>query len=135
INSVFKEEGIEPAAEVQINLYDYQQLNPHGGAMRMLSHYPDISAVICVTDNLALPVYQVAEQMELSVPEDISVVSLDDQPVSRFLSPPLTTVRQPLEDIGRRLAKLAESYAEGKYLGCFSMVPPRLIVRKSIKNL
>ena len=50
---------------------------------------------------MALGVLTLAHQIGLRVPEDLSVVGFDDTPASLTSWPPLTTVRQPLEDMGR----------------------------------
>jgi LacI family transcriptional regulator len=49
--------------------------------------------------------YEAARQAGLRVPDDLSVVGFDDLPLCQWLSPPLTTVRQPLEEMGRLAAR------------------------------
>jgi LacI family repressor for deo operon, udp, cdd, tsx, nupC, and nupG len=62
--------------------------------------------VICSSDLMALGAISVARQRGLSVPRDLSVVGFDDIPLARELSPPLTTVHQPLVEKGRIAAEL-----------------------------
>ena len=59
------------------------------------------SAIFATNDDMALGVLTLAHQIGLRVPEDLSVVGFDDTPASLTSWPPLTTVRQPLEDMGR----------------------------------
>jgi DNA-binding LacI/PurR family transcriptional regulator len=70
--------------------------------------------------------------MGFRVPQDISVIGFDDYPTSAYYHPPLTTVRQPIDEIGFRAAKYAETLAKGAI-----KEPPReileteLVVRQS----
>ena len=59
------------------------------------------SAIFATNDDMALGVLTLAHRVSLRVPEDLSVVGFDDTPASATSWPPLTTVRQPLEDMGR----------------------------------
>ncbi|UMG93150.1 substrate-binding domain-containing protein [Nocardioides sp. TF02-7] len=49
---------------------------------------------------------EAARMLGLSVPHDVSVVGFDDLPAARWSSPPLTTVRQPLADMGRQAGRM-----------------------------
>ncbi|MDI7247482.1 MAG: LacI family DNA-binding transcriptional regulator [Bacillota bacterium] len=77
----------------------------YDGAARVLSMHRRPTAVICNSDYVALGAMKAIRDWRLRVPEDISVVGFDDVPVARFLSPPLTTVRQPTGELGRLLAE------------------------------
>ena len=70
-----------------------------GEALLALPQPP--SAIFATNDDMALGVLTLAHQIGLRVPEDLSVVGFDDTPASLTSWPPLTTVRQPLEDMGR----------------------------------
>ncbi|QDU72990.1 GntR family transcriptional regulator [Mucisphaera calidilacus] len=59
------------------------------------------TAIFAAGYYLALDVYEVAGRMNLRVPEDLSVVAVDDPPSAEHLSPRLTTIHQPLVDLGR----------------------------------
>lgn len=63
-----------------------------------LKHPP--SAIFAANDEMALGVMRAARERGLSIPEDISIVGFDDTPSSRSAWPPLTTVRQPLQEFG-----------------------------------
>jgi LacI family transcriptional regulator len=75
-----------------------------GGELLGLADPP--TAVFAGSDQQALGVYEAARQRGLRVPEDLSVVGFDDLPAARWVSPPLTTVRQPLADMGRVAAEM-----------------------------
>jgi LacI family transcriptional regulator len=64
------------------------------------------TAIFAGSDQQAFGVYEAARQRGLRVPQDLSVVGFDDLPVTRWVSPPLTTVRQPLAEMGRAAAAM-----------------------------
>ncbi len=75
-----------------------------GGELLDLADPP--TAIFAGSDQQALGVYEAARQRGLRVPQDLSVVGFDDLPAARWVSPPLTTVRQPLADMGRVAAEM-----------------------------
>src|SRR6202022_4560663 len=64
------------------------------------------TGVICASDVMALGVVRTARRESLSVPDDLSVVGFDDSALMSFTDPPLTTVRQPIELMGRSAVAL-----------------------------
>ena len=93
----------------------------------MLSDHPDVTAVLCSNDRVALGLYHVLRRRGVRVPEDVSVVGFDDLPWGEFLAPPLTTVRQPGREMGRLAARLLLGEAEDT-----APVQPELVVRASV---
>ncbi len=69
--------------------------------VRILSAPGRPTAVFASGFHFALDTYEAAMRAELRVPEDLSIVAVDDPPSAAFLTPPLTTVRQPLIELGR----------------------------------
>jgi LacI family transcriptional regulator len=66
------------------------------------------------------------------VPEDVSVVGYDDIPVAAYVDPPLTTVRQPMREVGERAASLVLDGINGGAAGGVQLLPTQLIVRGSV---
>jgi LacI family transcriptional regulator len=64
------------------------------------------TAIFAATDQMAYGVLRAAKERGLAVPQDLAVVGFDDDAPSAHVSPPLTTVRQPLHDMGREGVKL-----------------------------
>jgi DNA-binding LacI/PurR family transcriptional regulator len=64
------------------------------------------TAIICFTDYIACNVLQVAYQMGIKVPEDLSVIGFADLDVAEYATVPLTTVGQPFEQMGRETANM-----------------------------
>ncbi|MGH3264999.1 MAG: LacI family DNA-binding transcriptional regulator, partial [Trebonia sp.] len=73
---------------------------------------PDVTAVLCGNDDLALGVMRALHAAGLSVPGDVSVVGFDDMPAAEFLTPPLTTVRLDFAGLGRACFALLRSLLE-----------------------
>jgi len=71
------------------------------------------TAIFAGSDQQALGVYEAARQRGLQIPHDLSVVGFDDLPMARWSSPPLTTVRQPLAEMGRAAAEMLGTLIEG----------------------
>ena len=71
------------------------------------------TAIITGNDLQALGVYQAAREARLHIPEDLSVVGFDDLPIARWVSPPLTTIRQPLIEMAEAAAELVLDMARG----------------------
>jgi LacI family transcriptional regulator len=83
-----------------------------GGALLSLAEPP--TAIFAESDQMAFGVYEAARQRGLRVPDDLSVVGFDDLPESRWGSPPLTTVRQPLAEMGLLAARTVLRLAQGE---------------------
>ncbi|MEU5879539.1 LacI family DNA-binding transcriptional regulator [Spirillospora sp. NPDC047279] len=75
-------------------------------AMDLLLHRrPDLDAVLAASDLMAAGALRALRRAGRRVPEDVAVVGFDDDPIAQRLRPRLTTVRQPVEELGARLAR------------------------------
>jgi DNA-binding LacI/PurR family transcriptional regulator len=63
---------------------------------------PEVTAVFCANDHMALGLLRALQQAGRKVPEDVSVIGFDDIPEAEYFGPPLTTVRQDFDELGRR---------------------------------
>jgi LacI family transcriptional regulator len=105
-----------------------------GGELLDLAEPP--TAIFAGSDQQALGVYEAARQRGLRIPEDLSVVGFDDLPTARWVSPPLTTIRQPLADMGRMAAEMLGSLIDGVALRSKRVeLATELIVRESTARL
>ena len=87
-------------------------------AGRALAQRPEVTAIFCVNDRMALGVLRALSEAGRPVPGDVSVVGFDDIPEAEFFGPPLTTVRQEFAELGRRalrllVLKIAGGHADG----------------------
>jgi LacI family transcriptional regulator len=103
---------------------------------RLLSREDPPTAIFACSDQMALGVYEAARQRGLRVPDDLSVVGFDDLPEARWSSPPLTTVRQPLSDMGALAARTVLRLSRGELIETPKVeLATELIVRESTASL
>jgi LacI family xylobiose transport system transcriptional regulator len=91
-----------PVGEELIVAGDFERDSGLKLAKRLLEIPDRPTAIFACNDLMALGVYEAARQAGLSIPDDLSVVGYDDLSVAEWAGPPLTTVRQPLLDMGRQ---------------------------------
>jgi LacI family transcriptional regulator len=99
---------------------------------RLLAQAPDLTAVFAVSDLVAAGAMQELYAAGITVPQRLSVVSFDDT-FARYLSPPLTTIRQPMFDMGYKAAALAISLIADPEApgGAVEFCATRLMIRET----
>ena len=106
----------------------------HGrrAAAELLQGSPRPSAIVCFNDKVAVGTLQAARELGLRVPADLSVAGFDDIDLAEATSPPLTTVRQPLEEMGRIAVAQLIRMVEGQALEALHIeLATGLVVRGS----
>jgi len=99
---------------------------------RLLADREPPQAIVCGNDEMAVGALDVLTRLRLRVPGDVAITGFDDLSVARRMRPPLTTVAQPMREIGAAavravLARLAEPAAARTA----AVLPTRLAVRRS----
>ncbi|MCX5533086.1 LacI family transcriptional regulator [Streptomyces sp. NBC_00006] len=90
------------------------------------------TAIVTANDMQALGVYQAAREAGLRVPQDLGVVGFDDMPVAVWADPPLTTVRQPLDEMAASATELALALGRGERVRQLGVeIATELVVRES----
>jgi LacI family transcriptional regulator len=117
-----------PVDEALVRFGDFQATGGQRAAAELLSLPDPPTAVFAGSDMQASGVYQEARARGLRVPEELSVVGFDDLSISRYLSPPLTTVRQPLAQMAAEAVRLA---LEGRRPDT-TAAPPRIELATSL---
>jgi DNA-binding LacI/PurR family transcriptional regulator len=122
-------DGVAPAPDlVEHALFTLE--GGHAAATRLLRH--GVTGIICGSDPLALGAIRAARRAGLSVPRDISVVGYDDPAFMSCTDPPLTTVRQPIEAIGRAAVAMLVSQIEGAEVSAEELFfEPEIVARGS----
>ncbi len=98
---------------------------------RLLTQQPPPTAIFCYNDMSALGALRTLRARGLHVPADISVVGFDDLFLAAFTDPPLTTVRQPMEKMGRLAIETLLNLMSGQASADSIKVPAELIIRES----
>lgn len=80
---------------------DYGYESGRLAMQRLLQRRPEIDAVFCASDRMAAGALQAASRLGRRVPADLMVIGFDDHQLSTQTDPPLTTVRQPIRQVGR----------------------------------
>jgi len=102
------------------------------GARRLLERRPDVDAIFAGSDLIALGVLQALRESGRRVPDDVALVGFDDIPAVAQADPPLTTVEQPVEAIGRQMASMMLSRLNDEPVDKpWAVLPTRLIIRAS----
>ncbi len=90
------------------------------------------TAIFAASDEIAVGVMEAARARGLGIPEDLSIVGFDDTQLARMSSPPLTTVRQPLAEMGRVAVRTALRLIEGESIDSHHVeLATELVVRES----
>jgi signal transduction histidine kinase/DNA-binding LacI/PurR family transcriptional regulator len=92
---------------------------------------PDVEAVVGHADQLALMALQRLQSLGAQVPGDVAVVGFNDSAEARTVTPPLTTVRPPFYEMGRRAVETLLAMIAGEEVPERVVVPSRLVVRQS----
>ncbi|MFD2613301.1 LacI family DNA-binding transcriptional regulator [Paenibacillus gansuensis] len=100
-------------------------------AYRMVSQHPEVTALFCASDLMALGVLQALKSLGKSVPGDMSVIGFDNISVSSYCSPTLSTVNQNKYEIGYQAAQMLIDLLEGRNVSRHLMLSTELILRES----
>jgi len=111
---------------------DYTQESGYLAMQKLLTVTPRPTAIFSANDMMAMGALRAIHEAGLRVPADIAIVGFDDIPMAPFANPPLTTMRQPIAEMGALAANTLidqlENLAEP---GAHVRLPTRLVVRAS----
>ncbi|MGY5449613.1 LacI family DNA-binding transcriptional regulator [Agarivorans sp. MS3-6] len=101
----------------------------------LLDNNPDITAVFCLNDHVALGVYDELEARHLTVGDDVSVVGFDNSLVSEHVTPKLTTINFPTIEMGFLAANKILSLVKQQDYPIPQLLVPELVIRHSVKKI
>jgi DNA-binding LacI/PurR family transcriptional regulator len=110
---------------------DYSEVSGEQGVHALLARGERPDAVFAASDLMAVGAMRALRSGGLRVPEDVAVVGFDDSPVCRHTEPELTTVRQPVVELGRVMADLLVTRMSGGDVPEETVLPTELVVRGS----
>lgn len=100
-----REAGLTPAPALEA-AGNYHVVTAADAMRELLERRPALDAVFAASDSMAAAAIRVLQERGLRIPEDVAVVGFDDSPVALTTRPELSTVRQPIEAMGRELSRL-----------------------------
>lgn len=128
---VLKEHGLSFCSNWAM-FADFTQAAGREAARRLLQKHTRPTAIFAANDVIALGVMEAAEELGLSIPEDLSLVGYDNISYAALPRIQLTTVAQPTYEMGRIAAEYILSVCNGKATEkLYCVLPPRLVVRKT----
>lgn len=121
--------GLQPNAD-WITHASYTSASSEKRMTELLQKSPDLDAIFCNSDMMAIGAMRAIQKTGRRIPEDIAVVGYDDVSMAQFTSPPLTTIRQNIAEIGRQLVINLVNHLETGIINRVTM-PIELIKRQS----
>ncbi|MFF8925994.1 LacI family DNA-binding transcriptional regulator [Streptomyces longwoodensis] len=129
-HAAHREAGVA-AEDLLVETGDFTE---EGGAHAMrslLERAPDLDAVFAASDLMAVGALTELRRWKRRVPEDVAVVGFEDSVLARHTDPPLTTVRQPVEELGRTMARILTDITRHGADRQQITLPTELVVRAS----
>jgi len=120
--------GLAPAAVAH---GDFSMADGRRASLELLARTPDVDALFVASDLMALGALQALAETGRSVPADVAVVGFDDIPMAAESTPPLTTVHQPVVEMGRTLVERLLELVQGDRVPEPVTLPTRLVLRES----
>ena len=115
----------------------WQPSDGYEATRKLLEGAPPPRALICFNDRLSVGAYQALQEAGVKVPDEISIVSFDDEPVASWLRPQLTTIALPHYDLGRKAIEVLledDLQLSGAGAGTY-LVPMPLRERDSVRDV
>ena len=113
----------------------YTEANAYAVASDLLSRDLGITAFFVISDRMSMGVYKAIYDQGKQIPEDYSVVGFDGIEASMYMTPALTTMAQPGEEMVRSSIEILLDQIEGKKAGGRIVYPAKLLKRKSVRDL
>jgi LacI family transcriptional regulator len=99
---------------------------------QLLQEHPEITALFCFNDLVAIGALQSCAQMDRKVPDDLAIIGYDDIPMASWVTPALTTCKVNFEEMGKSAMQLLIDHIEDCADDCNNLVlEPQLIIRNS----
>lgn len=110
---------------------DFSKQGGEAAAEQLLSQGLPVDAMIAANDNMALGAIETLRKRGIRVPEDVVVTGFDDAELARLGNPPLSTVRQPFEQLTHTTFQALLDQIAGKSVHLVTTLQPHLVIRKS----
>lgn len=98
----------------------------------LLSNHPEITALFCASDLMAIGAMKAISELNLRIPEDVSIIGFDDIILNEFLTPKLSSISQNMEKIGYSAAQCAHKMIDGEEVARQNYIGYELKIRESV---
>lgn len=127
--AALRDRGIDPQPSWE-HIGDFRLTDGVTGIASLLDAVPEMTAVFCMSDEMAIGALRGLRERGMSAPEDISIVGFDDHEVTSYLG--LTTVAQPMRLLGRNAGQILLSLIDGQSIDALPRtLPTSLVVRET----
>ncbi|MDD2533518.1 MAG: LacI family DNA-binding transcriptional regulator [Eubacteriales bacterium] len=129
------ESGLSCDEAMTFDLHEVSILQARDEMLRIFPSIPNLDGVLCMTDTIALGVITGLHELNITIPEQVSVTGFDDAPLAAYFQPPLTTIRQDIGALsGAAVESLIKMINGEKLESQHVVVPVSLVVRKSTRQ-
>ena len=114
---------------------DWGASSGQAALMQMYANKELPDAIFVQNDRMAMGVLRAARDLKIVVPDELSIIGVDDMPLTQHYDPPLTTMRQDMPRIGLEAARILIHAIEGAQAqSCQMKLPAELVIRQSVKQ-
>ncbi|MBN8655642.1 MAG: LacI family DNA-binding transcriptional regulator [Anaerolineae bacterium] len=117
--------------ETLISSGEFDQETAYHSMQKLIQAGVDFDAVFAGDDDAAIGVYRALKEANRLIPNDVAVVGFDDVDFAGYISPPLTTVRAPIEEVGREAVRQLLSLLNGEQAQSLVLKRTELVIRES----
>ena len=128
---VCESRGIEKKDLPWCGVKDWDEQEGYEMAKKLLSRHPDLTAIMVGNDRMAIGAIRYLSNVNLRVPEDVSVMGMNDIPSARYTTPGLSTLHMDLFRLGELSCRHLLNLLEGKETECRELKEPHLVLRES----
>ena len=100
----------------------------------LLQRYPDVDGILACNDIVAISTYKILHKRKISVPDQIQLIGFDDISLSSLISPELTTIKQPLDEMAKMAMERVLNQGATEERGGRHILPVSLIVRETTRR-
>ena len=123
--------GLEVKVEYIVD-GDFSEDKARQVTIPLLLNHPQITAIFCASDVMALGVLKAAGELDIEVPTQLSVIGFDNILLARYVTPPLTTIGQSPYQLGAAAAELLIQYLEEEKCPPSIVIENELVIRDSV---
>jgi len=120
-----------PFDETLISSGEFDQAKAYRSMHKLIQDGVDFDAVFSGDDDASIGVYRALKEANRIIPDDVAVVGFDDVEFSGYISPPLTTIRAPIEEVGREAVRQMLNLLNGEPPQGLVLKRTELVIRES----